>query len=120
MDALTKDKLRAAGLDVDKTVERFAGNDSLYERFLKKFSTDPTYGQLLEAMDAGPGEDLFRSAHTLKGLSSNLGMVRLSELCDEIVRKLRANETDGFETDFANVKAEYGRILDVLRETGEI
>ena len=35
MDALKKERLAAAGIDVDGALERFMGNDALLERFLK-------------------------------------------------------------------------------------
>ena len=46
MDALKKERLAAAGIDVDGALERFMGNDALLERFLKKFLADGNYAAL--------------------------------------------------------------------------
>ena len=53
MDALKKERLAAAGIDVDGALERFLGYDALLERFLKKFLADGNYAALSAAVAAG-------------------------------------------------------------------
>ena len=37
---MNKEKLKAYGVDYENAVKRFAGNEALYERFLKKLTED--------------------------------------------------------------------------------
>ena len=37
---MDKEKLKAYGVDYENAVKRFAGNEALYERFLKKLTED--------------------------------------------------------------------------------
>ena len=37
---MDKEKLKAYGIDYENAVKRFAGNEALYERFLKKLTED--------------------------------------------------------------------------------
>ena len=47
----TKQYLAQAGIRADQALERFMGNETLFERFLKKFPQDPNYSILLEGME---------------------------------------------------------------------
>ena len=37
---MDKEKLKAYGVDYENAVKRFAGNEALYEKFLKKLTTE--------------------------------------------------------------------------------
>ena len=37
---MDKEKLKAYGVDYENAVKRFAGNEALYEKFLKKLTED--------------------------------------------------------------------------------
>ena len=89
MDALKKERLAAAGIDVDGALERFMGNDALLERFLKKFLADGNYAALSAAVAAGDP-----ASHTLKGVCGNLSMPELFGLLTSQVEALRAGDWD--------------------------
>ena len=67
--------LKGGGFDLEKTIERFSGNVDMYERFLKKFPNDESFAQIAPAFAANNREAALNAAHTLKGVSANLGMV---------------------------------------------
>lgn len=92
MDALKKERLAAAGIDVDGALERFMGNDALLERFLKKFLTDSNYAALSAAVAAGDPAAALTASHTLKGVSGNLSMPELFRLLTCQVEALRAGD----------------------------
>ena len=94
MQALMKERLEAAGIDVAAALERFMGNEALLERFLKKFLTDTNYEKLAAAIGAGQKEDALAAAHTLKGVSGNLAMTELYDLLTAQVAALRAGDWD--------------------------
>ena len=92
MDALKKERLAAAGIDVDGALERFIGNDALLERFLKKFLTDGNYAALSAAVAAGDAAAALTASHTLKGVCGNLSMPELFRLLTCQVEALRADD----------------------------
>lgn len=97
MDELFKQKLIENGADVDGTIHRFMGNAGLFLKFLGKFKDDKNFILLRESIEKKDYEEVFRAAHTLKGVSANLG---LNPICDaasrltELVRGKTAEEVD--------------------------
>ena len=62
--------------DYAQVIQRLP-SPALVERFLGKFLDDGSFSELTSAMAAGQTEAAFRAAHTLKGVSANLGFERL-------------------------------------------
>lgn len=71
MDNQLLNELKTAGANVDEALERFMGNEKLYEKFLKKFAEDPSYVSLLDAIEKEDNHAAFIAAHTLKGVCGN-------------------------------------------------
>lgn len=70
-------------------VEKRLPTVSLIERFIKKFLDDGSFLELCRAMENGQCEDAFRAAHTLKGVSANLSLNRLTSSATELTELLR-------------------------------
>ena len=70
-------------------VEKRLPSVSLVKRFITKFLNDGSFSQLCEAMESGRREEAFRAAHTLKGVSANLGFDRLQASADKLTELLR-------------------------------
>ncbi|MDO5300486.1 MAG: Hpt domain-containing protein [Clostridia bacterium] len=82
------------GVDTDAGL-RFAGMDAeLYRAFLRQFPQDDSVLRLHDALERGDVADAFSCAHTLKGLSAQLGITRLAELAAEICDLLRAQKPE--------------------------
>ncbi len=86
------EKMREAGIAYEEALRRFCGNEALYQKFLKKFLQDHNMELLKDAFQNGQDEEVFRAAHTLKGVCLNLGINRLADACEGICRKFRAEE----------------------------
>lgn len=71
--------------------------DERIEKFVRMFLADPTFGNLEAAMAAQDMEAAFRAAHTMKGLSRDMGLTRLFGPADELADALRLGE-DGAPT----------------------
>lgn len=71
---MNRDDCIRCGIDYDEGVARFVGRSDLYEEFLKKFLTDPTFPALEAAMQAKDLPAAFTAAHTLKGVTGNLSL----------------------------------------------
>ncbi len=89
MDELLKQKLVENGADVDSTIRRFMGNEALYLKFLLKFKDDPNFENLIVNLDQENYEEAFKCAHTLKGVSANLGLDPIYESASELTELLR-------------------------------
>jgi len=120
MDELLKRKLVENGADVEGTLHRFMGNEALFERFLLKFRDDKNYAGLEESLDKGNYEEAFRYAHTLKGVSANLGLDPICRPVSALTELLRGSK-DAFEVDMEQVAAQraalaeaYGRFMELL------
>ncbi len=61
-------------------------------RFAKMYAADPSWKQLHDALDQGNHEDAFRAAHTLKGVSQNLGFTKLYEVSEKLTEELRGGK----------------------------
>ncbi|MDE6675500.1 MAG: Hpt domain-containing protein [Acetatifactor sp.] len=97
MDELLKQQLIDNGADVEGTLHRFMGNEALFLKFLMKFKDDKNYAGLTESLDQGNYEEAFKYAHTLKGVSANLGLdpiCRPVSALTELLRGKTASEVD--------------------------
>lgn len=114
MDNTWKQRARNAGIDIDSGVERFSGNEMLYEKFLHRFADDKSYSELVTALSAGDCDAAFNAAHTLKGVSGNLSLIRLKNLVSKQVEYLRAGNLDAAKLMMEDISAAYKDVLDIL------
>lgn len=102
------------GADYAAVLKRFYDPDMIC-RFVKRFPSDPSFGQLKAAMAAGDVKEAFRAAHTLKGVSLNLGFDNLSPSAVALTEILRAGTFEGAAGQMALVETEHARTLDAIR-----
>ena len=93
-------------------VEKRLPGIHLIRRFIAKFLDDGSYLELCRAMEQGQTEEAFRAAHTLKGVSANLGFDRLTASSGELTELLRGR-TDGIPTEAVP-------LLDMVRQDYEL
>lgn len=116
MDELCKENLKNAGVDVTGSIARFAGNEGLYHKFLMKFLEDTTFSGLNHAMEQGDFDEALRTAHTLKGLSGNLGLTPLFNACSEFVTAIRQDQTGRCAALYEEISRCYNDITKVIKE----
>ena len=80
------------GIDWARGISYTGGNRTLYLRFLKRFPQDPSMDRLMHALSVGDLEAAFTCAHTLKGLSMQLGIVALSDPAAALCNLLRPRD----------------------------
>ena len=91
MDA--KEFLAACGGDYEGTMRRLMGNEMLFYRLLPKVF-DENFQNLEDALTLGDLDAAFDAAHTLKGVSGNLGLTSLYNAVCEIVEPLRRKDPE--------------------------
>lgn len=111
-----KEGLISQGVDYNTALERFMGKDDLYERFLVKFLDDENFSKLGENIKAGNVGEAFKCAHTLKGLSGNLGFDNLLEEDARIVEILRSGSLDGVEELYEILREKYQKLCDTIKK----
>lgn len=119
MDELLKQKLIENGADVEGTLHRFMGNEALFAKFLLKFKDVKNYAGLVESLDQGNFEEAFKYAHTLKGVSANLGLDPVCKPVSALTELLRGKAAS--EVDMEQVAAQrtaleeaYGRFMELI------
>lgn len=92
MDQDFREKLLSVSIDADHTIDRFMGNEELYKKFLGKFLKDVSYQELMEGYEQHDASKAFRAAHTLKGVSANLGLISIMDCVTPMVTAMRGGE----------------------------
>ena len=90
-------------MDTADALARIGGNMGLYIRLLGRFIDGNHFDLLENAIASGDIEEASRQAHTLKGVSANLSLVKINTLTVQIEHMLKNNE-------------DYSQCLDDLRE----
>jgi HPt (histidine-containing phosphotransfer) domain-containing protein len=112
---MDKQKLMAAGIDVEGGINRLMGNEEMYENFLQMFIKDDSFQKLEQAMQAEDYKEAFAQAHTLKGVAGNLSMQRLYETLVPFVDQLRNGvDIPGAVKEFPNVKKLYDETISAI------
>ena len=113
MDEEFRKQLIENGADVETTIKRFMGNEGLYV----KFQDDKNYESIQEHIAAGQYGDAFNDAHTLKGVSANLGLNPIYEGASKLVELLRGKQPEEIDVEEVNrVKDELGEKCALFRK----
>lgn len=103
----------------DDACTRLMGEEML-ARFALKFLDDESMDKLEAAMAAGDARAAFMAAHTLKGVSQNLGFDNLYEPAVVVTEALRgADAVDGARAGMHALQKQYAATMSALREAAE-
>ena len=91
-------------------------NDAIVKKFVLRYREDPTCAELEAAIEAKDWETAFRGAHTLKGLSQNLGFDRLFETSFALTEALRGPKPLEDASLWPPVVAAHEEVLAAIRE----
>lgn len=116
MDREFKAKLELQGVDVEGALERFIGNDVLYEKFLRKFFDDVNYTLLIEGINQKDVKKAFDASHTLKGVSANLGLNQIVELISPMVEVFRNESVDIDISQLEKLKKKYEDLYSLIKQ----
>ena len=84
--------MEAYGVDYALTMERFMQQESLYIKILGMLFQDESLAELRTALAKRDLSLAFQAAHTLKGVSGNLGLTPLYDAVCTLVEPLRRGE----------------------------
>lgn len=106
------------GSDFEGVLGRM-GSEAMVKRFALKFLDDPSYSNLVKAVEEKNADEAFRAAHTLKGICLNLGLDRLYKVSAELTEKLRGKELVDYEESYGEVQKEYQNTINAIRTMAE-
>lgn len=88
-----KEFYNLTGGDFDGTLARLI-TEARIKKFALRFKEDPSYNELCLALERGDVQAAFIAAHTLKGVSQNLGFDLLYKSSHEVTEILRAGSLE--------------------------
>ena len=107
-------KIKDDGIDLRVIDQCFGGNEEIYFKFLRRFFEDKDYIKFNELMLQENYSEAFNSAHALKGVAGNLGMIKVYEFLVVIVEKIRNLNYEDLDTLYIKLKKECDRLQEVL------
>ena len=117
-----KECYEAFGGEYSDAIERLQSY-ALVKRFTVKFISDPSFEALESAVSRKDYEEAFRAAHTLKGVSQNLGFKELGDASGLITEALRdrtkAVDEEQCDRLMGQVKAAYDKTTGAIRMMSE-
>ena len=121
MDEKFRKQLEENGTDVDTVLKRFLGNEAMYMKFIMKFLDDKSYQGLIENIGKRDYEEAFKSAHTLKGVTANLGIEPVcaaATLITDLLRNIQPEEVDAALLDQygKQLTEAYDRFREIIEE----
>lgn len=106
----------AYGADYHTTMKRFLGNKAMYLRVLALLPQDKSLENLRKCLEDGNLHSAFEAAHTLKGVSGNLGLTPLYEATCAIVEPLRKQDPDcDYQAKYQTIRLEFERAEELLK-----
>lgn len=113
--AVDKEKMMEAGIDYKGALERFVGNERLYEKYLQRFLSDTHMADAWKAYESGDVGEVLEQVHALKGLSGTLGMQPLYEACSVVVSEIRDNPSPYLEEKMYRADQIYEKMIEVIQ-----
>lgn len=108
--------LTKCGVNIELTMNRFLDDEELYVFCIYEFAEEPAFSVLKNALNDKNYKEAFESAHTLKGVSANLGLTDLFNVISKLVEALRNEVYDNIEQLYKNMILEYNKFLAILEE----
>lgn len=106
-----KSVFEAYGGDYDVTMARFMGKESLYMKIFGMLFRDDNLQKLGTALTEDNLDDAFVAAHTLKGVSGNLGLTPFYEaVCCLVEPTRKKEERSDYQQMYEKIQEEYLRV----------
>jgi len=103
------------GGDLEAVLGRLR-SEALVRKFTLRFLDDDSYSNLQNALKAQDGEEAFRAAHTIKGVSQNLGFDSLYHASMPLTEALRARQLPVDESLVQDLDAAYQKTVAAIKE----
>nr|WP_297279601.1 Hpt domain-containing protein [uncultured Butyricicoccus sp.] len=85
------EQLSAAGVDTEKAISRFMGNQDLFISFIRKLPTYMKFDEMRTYLEQQNEEYFYMAVHNLKGTAGNLGVQSIFECAQAILVEFRTS-----------------------------
>lgn len=111
-------ELTIDGIDVKHSLERMGGNFALLLKMLIRFTETQhdSISRLRKNLEKNNLQEAILEAHTLKGLSGNIGAVHLFEQLQILEKKLRNNEMNNIYPFLDSIEEELQNLIKIVME----
>lgn len=116
MDKFVQTELEGAGVNVEETLRRFMNNEMLMIKFLRKFVDDENMNKLRTLIADKHYNEVLPVAHTLKGVSGNLGLIKLYEIFSRMCQDCRNDQYGDLDGLFAQAEANYSKVVEAIKK----
>ena len=124
VDEVFRRQMEENGAEVEEALKRFLGNEALYMKFVVKFLEDENYTATIRGIDEQDYESAFKSAHSLKGVTANLGLEPVRAAASRITDLLRDKKHQEVDTEQLKkcreqLEEAYNRLWKTIKENRE-
>lgn len=86
------EKLYQSGVDTNKAITRFMGNEDLFISFIKRLPYSINFESIRSDLEAENEEEFYFKVHNLKGMAGNLGIDSIFDCAQAILVELRTSK----------------------------
>lgn len=108
--------MKSSGIDYDTAIDRFGGNDAMFEKFVRRYADNTHYQELLDALNENNSESAYKAAHSLKGVVGNLSFSTYYEVITPLTQFLREGKLEEARAILPQLAQEQDRICKALAE----
>lgn len=106
--------LREWGCDVTSALHRVVDDVEFYFKCLGEFVDDENFNSLDTSLLEEDLDTAFDSAHTIKGVSGNLGLTPVYNAALELVEPLRLRERRDYSKQLSALHAQHEKLRDIV------
>lgn len=104
-----------AGESYDDLLSRLGCDEKIIYNAVKEFMFDLHYIRLLRAIENRDTETAFKAAHTMKGISANLGFTKMYSAFSLVTEELRSGNIEKAAELMTRATDEYQKIIAILK-----
>ena len=93
--------------------------EKLIMRCVCKFPNDTSYKELKEATESKNSEEIFKASHKLKGVTRNLGLMKLFDISDHITELYRDQKEHDIDALMEALDEEYDKVIAAIQQLAE-
>ena len=93
--------------------------EKLIMRCVCKFPNDTSYRELKEATESKNCEEIFKAAHKLKGVTRNLGLMKLFDISNHITELYRDEKEHDIQELMKELDEEYDKVIGAIHQLVE-
>lgn len=107
---------QAVSMNLEATLTRFGQNERLLLRFLRQFPQDQSMSLVISSLAKGDDHGLEYAAHSLKGLSANLGLGQVYQDSSRLVKAVREGDRVSFAQLIAQLENSHRAAVEAISQ----